>query len=246
MTRPVQWRGRDMFTGEREKGETLKLLSLSASVKNSMLKLVCLCAGCLTSEASGQRGRSGSTASRESRLSSSVWPWALTTWSWLRMRRWWVHTRAHLPGWFKWKRRLGFPVNQFPLCALVVLSSNLFISASCARPAQNRMHESMKLFDSICNNKWFTETSIILFLNKKDLFEEKIAHSPLTICFPEYTGTVRASQTSTGHSQHIDKASVVFLIEHILHNNVKVSLKLDCFKTSQIFCQYDVIRSLFS
>merc|ERR1711893_494865 len=52
----------------------------------------------------------------------------------------------------------------------------------------NRMHESMKLFDSICNNKWFTETSIILFLNKKDLFEEKIAHSPLTICFPEYTG----------------------------------------------------------
>ncbi|KAG7244678.1 hypothetical protein INR49_029697, partial [Caranx melampygus] len=51
----------------------------------------------------------------------------------------------------------------------------------------NRMHESMKLFDSICNNKWFTETSIILFLNKKDLFEEKITRSPLTICFPEYT-----------------------------------------------------------
>eukprot|EP00075_Anas_platyrhynchos_P034056 XP_027323309.1 guanine nucleotide-binding protein G(i) subunit alpha-2 isoform X1 [Anas platyrhynchos] len=52
----------------------------------------------------------------------------------------------------------------------------------------NRMHESMKLFDSICNNKWFTDTSIILFLNKKDLFEEKIVHSPLTICFPEYSG----------------------------------------------------------
>lgn len=56
-----------------------------------------------------------------------------------------------------------------------------------SRP-QNRMHESMKLFDSICNNKWFTDTSIILFLNKKDLFEEKITHSPLSICFPEYTG----------------------------------------------------------
>ena len=38
----------------------------------------------------------------------------------------------------------------------------------------NRMIESMKLFDSICNNRWFTDTSIILFLNKKDLFEEKI------------------------------------------------------------------------
>uniref|UniRef100_A0A8C2XXR3 G protein subunit alpha o1 n=1 Tax=Capra hircus TaxID=9925 RepID=A0A8C2XXR3_CAPHI len=52
----------------------------------------------------------------------------------------------------------------------------------------NRMHESLKLFDSICNNKWFTDTSIILFLNKKDIFEEKIRKSPLTICFPEYTG----------------------------------------------------------
>lgn len=50
----------------------------------------------------------------------------------------------------------------------------------------------MKLFDSICNNKWFTDTSIILFLNKKDLFEEKIKKSPLTICYPEYTGTAGA------------------------------------------------------
>ncbi|XP_072374567.1 guanine nucleotide binding protein (G protein), alpha activating activity polypeptide O, b isoform X2 [Scyliorhinus torazame] len=52
----------------------------------------------------------------------------------------------------------------------------------------NRMHESLKLFDSICNNKWFTDTSIILFLNKKDIFEDKIKKSPLKICFPEYTG----------------------------------------------------------
>ncbi|XP_020952754.1 guanine nucleotide-binding protein G(o) subunit alpha isoform X1 [Phacochoerus africanus] len=52
----------------------------------------------------------------------------------------------------------------------------------------NRMHESLMLFDSICNNKFFIDTSIILFLNKKDLFGEKIKKSPLTICFPEYTG----------------------------------------------------------
>ncbi|CAH8493157.1 unnamed protein product [Schistosoma mattheei] len=52
----------------------------------------------------------------------------------------------------------------------------------------NRMMESMTLFSSICNNQWFTETSIILFLNKRDIFENKIMKSPLTICFPEYTG----------------------------------------------------------
>lgn len=58
------------------------------------------------------------------------------------------------------------------------------------------MHESMKLFDSICNNKWFTETSIILFLNKKDLFEAKIKISPLTICYTEYTGRQKPLLTS--------------------------------------------------
>ncbi|KFO26329.1 Guanine nucleotide-binding protein G(i) subunit alpha-2 [Fukomys damarensis] len=55
----------------------------------------------------------------------------------------------------------------------------------------------MKLFDGTCNNKWFTDTSIILFLNKKDLFEEKITHSPLTICFPEYTGTSKHDEAAS-------------------------------------------------
>ncbi|MEJ1285782.1 solute carrier family 38 member 3 [Cricetulus griseus] len=72
----------------------------------------------------------------------------------------------------------------------------------------NRMHESMKLFDSICNNKWFTDTSIILFLNKKDLFEEKITQSPLTICFPEYTGGAREGSL-TGASKYDEAASYI-------------------------------------
>jgi guanine nucleotide-binding protein G(o) subunit alpha len=54
--------------------------------------------------------------------------------------------------------------------------------------SMNRMKESLLLFDSIFNNKYFVKTSFILFLNKKDLFEEKIKHSPLTVCFPEYDG----------------------------------------------------------
>ncbi|CAL4080790.1 unnamed protein product, partial [Meganyctiphanes norvegica] len=60
----------------------------------------------------------------------------------------------------------------------------------------NRMQESLKLFDSICNNKWFGDTSIILFLNKKDLFEDKIKRSPLTICFQEYTGSMDYGEAS--------------------------------------------------
>lgn len=66
----------------------------------------------------------------------------------------------------------------------------------CEDESVNRMHESLKLFDSICHNKWFMETSIILFLNKKDLFEEKIRRSPLTIAFPEYTGAQTPEEAS--------------------------------------------------
>ncbi|XP_015732162.1 guanine nucleotide-binding protein G(t) subunit alpha-3-like [Coturnix japonica] len=52
----------------------------------------------------------------------------------------------------------------------------------------NRMHESLQLFNSICNHRCFATTSIVLFLNKKDLFQEKIAKVHLNICFPEYNG----------------------------------------------------------
>jgi len=52
----------------------------------------------------------------------------------------------------------------------------------------NRMQEALTLFDSICNSRWFVKTSIILFLNKIDLFAEKLPYSPLGDYFPDYTG----------------------------------------------------------
>lgn len=52
----------------------------------------------------------------------------------------------------------------------------------------NRMLESVNLFGEICNNRWFTETAMILFLNKVDLFEEKIKKIPLDVCFRDYPG----------------------------------------------------------
>lgn len=53
----------------------------------------------------------------------------------------------------------------------------------------NRMHEALNLFEDIANSKWFKKTSIILFLNKKDIFRIKMANNvPLTVCFPDYDG----------------------------------------------------------
>lgn len=52
----------------------------------------------------------------------------------------------------------------------------------------NRMNESIVLFDSLCNSRWFANTPFILFLNKIDLFESKLARSPLKKYFPNYQG----------------------------------------------------------
>jgi GTPase SAR1 family protein len=60
----------------------------------------------------------------------------------------------------------------------------------------NRMVESLRLFESIVNNDWFQDTSVILFLNKKDLLEEKIMHSHLVDYFPEYDGPKRDPQSA--------------------------------------------------
>ncbi|KTG05450.1 hypothetical protein cypCar_00004342 [Cyprinus carpio] len=64
----------------------------------------------------------------------------------------------------------------------------LFYGHYPGKHSKSRMAESLRLFDSICNNNWFTNTSLILFLNKKDLLAEKIKRIPLTVCFADYKG----------------------------------------------------------
>lgn len=50
------------------------------------------------------------------------------------------------------------------------------------------MEESKALFKTIITYPWFQNSSVILFLNKKDLLEEKILYSHLVDYFPEYDG----------------------------------------------------------
>lgn len=53
----------------------------------------------------------------------------------------------------------------------------------------NQMNEALMLWESIANSHWFTKSSLILFLNKMDLFREKLPHSPITAHgFTDYIG----------------------------------------------------------
>ncbi|KAI9475736.1 MAG: G-protein alpha subunit [Benjaminiella poitrasii] len=53
---------------------------------------------------------------------------------------------------------------------------------------QNRMLESLVVFESVINSRWFLRTSIVLFLNKIDLFKLKLPKIPLNQFFPDYSG----------------------------------------------------------
>jgi len=55
-------------------------------------------------------------------------------------------------------------------------------------PEKNQMIDSLELFASIANNPMFKETPLFLFFNKKDLFEEMIRTTDLSVCFPNYSG----------------------------------------------------------
>lgn len=52
----------------------------------------------------------------------------------------------------------------------------------------NRMEEALNLFEDVAGSSCFKEASIILFLNKTDLFQEKIKKVDLKTCFEHYTG----------------------------------------------------------
>lgn len=54
---------------------------------------------------------------------------------------------------------------------------------------QNRLMESLKLFDEMVNCEHFKNTPVILFLNKEDLLREKLEKGQtIATIFPEYTG----------------------------------------------------------
>jgi guanine nucleotide-binding protein G(i) subunit alpha len=55
-------------------------------------------------------------------------------------------------------------------------------------PEVNRMEESLRVFSEITSSQWFRNTAFILFLNKSDLFAEKIKRKPLSDIFPDYKG----------------------------------------------------------
>eukprot|EP00800_Vazella_pourtalesii_P012428 TRINITY_DN2926_c1_g1_i1.p1 TRINITY_DN2926_c1_g1~~TRINITY_DN2926_c1_g1_i1.p1 ORF type:complete len:363 (-),score=30.95 TRINITY_DN2926_c1_g1_i1:111-1199(-) len=57
--------------------------------------------------------------------------------------------------------------------------------------SQNRLEESLNLFNTIIHYPWFLTSPIILFLNKTDLLKEKLEISNLADTWPDFKGPQR-------------------------------------------------------
>ncbi|XP_065103680.1 guanine nucleotide-binding protein subunit alpha-14 isoform X1 [Paramisgurnus dabryanus] len=76
--------------------------------------------------------------------------------------------------------------NVTSIIFLVALSEYDQVLVECDN--ENRMEESKALFKTIITYPWFQQSSVILFLNKTDILQEKIGNSHLATYFPEFTG----------------------------------------------------------
>ncbi|PRP73188.1 guanine nucleotide-binding protein alpha-1 subunit [Planoprotostelium fungivorum] len=99
----------------------------------------------------------------------------------------------------------------------------------------NRMVESLELFEQIANSQWFASTAIILFLNKMDLFREKIKKVPLQDLFPEYEGGVDPQAGAA----YIEKA----LISRVNNPSAKIfSHQTTATDTGNVKIVFDAVR----
>ncbi|KAK7913756.1 hypothetical protein WMY93_013967 [Mugilogobius chulae] len=86
------------------------------------------------------------------------------------------------------ERRRWFECFDSVTSILFLVSSSEYDQVLMEDRQTNRLRESLNIFETIVNNRVFVNVSIILFLNKTDLLEEKVKAVPIKNYFPEYTG----------------------------------------------------------
>ncbi|PAV88222.1 hypothetical protein WR25_13120 [Diploscapter pachys] len=72
----------------------------------------------------------------------------------------------------------------------------------------NRLYEAIELYRSIAASNYFIDTSIILFLNKKDLLEAKVGKVPIKNYFKDYEGENTFEDGIRYFRRRFDRATV--------------------------------------
>ncbi|XP_026180516.1 guanine nucleotide-binding protein subunit alpha-13b [Mastacembelus armatus] len=86
------------------------------------------------------------------------------------------------------ERRRWFECFDSVTSILFLVSSSEYDQVLMEDRQTNRLSESLNIFETIVNNRVFSNVSIILFLNKTDLLEEKVKHVSIKDYFHEFSG----------------------------------------------------------
>jgi translation elongation factor EF-1alpha len=73
-------------------------------------------------------------------------------------------------------------------CVLFVASLSCYDQSLLEDPTINRMADTIVLFEQIANHVHLKRSKLIIFLNKKDLYEKKVKRVGIKQFFPEYEG----------------------------------------------------------
>jgi len=88
---------------------------------------------------------------------------------------------------------------------------------------KNRLKESLALFQGIINLPWFKNAAIILFLNKDDLFREKILKVPISRYFPEFLSNNSGSDKASNNKDYDYEQGQKFIRDLYLARNADSS-----------------------
>ncbi|RVE68941.1 hypothetical protein OJAV_G00072940 [Oryzias javanicus] len=86
------------------------------------------------------------------------------------------------------ERRRWFECFDSVTSILFLVSSSEYDQVLMEDRQTNRLSESLNIFETIVNNRVFNNVSIILFLNKTDLLEDKVKQVSIKDYFPDFLG----------------------------------------------------------
>lgn len=90
------------------------------------------------------------------------------------------------------------------------------------------MMETLLLFDSVVNSRWFNNTQIFVFLNKVDKLRVKLARNPMADYFPDYKGgndANRAAKYILWRLNQVNRAGLD-LYPHLTRSNDPANMKV--------------------
>ena len=109
---------------------------------------------------------------------------------------------------------------------------------------QNRMVEALQLFGSVVKNAHFVDTPIMLFLNKKDIFAEKIRYSNIADVpyFSDYEGPPNDFDSGVLYFIHKFERQLEGLAnDNFTHNYIHVTNATD---TTNMECVLTISRQI--